>query len=204
MQIQNKITVPISECYRAKKEGTWKEPSYKECCPLCAGKNCAVKHGKYERQTFDENGNLIKDFPIQRWKCMKKSKVTRTFSVLPDKLMPYHKHPLNMAVKIMNQWKNLDKNIGESLDSVFMNLREAGNELLETSESQAYRFLKIFENARQKYIVWNKTSRTFSLESFIGLCRRTNYLNAETLNLNYYSANGGYISNSQFLFGTAS
>jgi len=204
MQIPYKTGLEISEYDREQKEGIWKGPSYRDRCPVCGRKNCAVKHGCYYRCAFDENGNMIKGLKIQRWKCTRKAKEVRTFSVLPDQLVPYSKYPVRTVTGILSRWRRYGGDIGKALETAFKNIEEISDELLDTGEGQVYRFIKLFERARDKYIIWKKLPRSYSLESFIKLCSLNNYYHAEVLSMSYYAGNGGYINNSQFLFGRAS
>jgi DNA-directed RNA polymerase subunit N (RpoN/RPB10) len=196
----------ISEYYRAKKEGRWEAPSYRERCALCGGRDCAVKDGQYFRQALDEKGRMIKDLGIQRYKCCRRGKAKKavTFSLLVDQLMPYSKYPIRTATGILTRWKEYGGNIGKALETVFMAIENISDELLDTGESQVYRFVKTFKNACQKYTVWKKLNRGYSLESFIQLCGQKECLEAEAMSMSYYAGNGGYRANSQFLFGKAS
>lgn len=204
MQVPEKTGVEISEYDRKQKEGTWEGLTYRERCPMCGRSNCAVKHGSYNRRAFDEKGNFIKDLKIQRWRCRMKAKKTKTFSALPEQLMPYSRYPVKTVTGILSRWKRFGGDTGKALETTFKKIENISDELLDTGESQVYRFIKIFERARDKYIIWKRLNRGWSLESFIGLCSLNNYCHAEALSMSYYAGNGGYINNSQFLFGRAS
>ena len=66
-------------------------PDYRERCPLCAGVDCAVRHGLYFRQVVCAKGRWYKFFPVPRFLCRRQgpgNPVDVTFSVLPVCLAP--------------------------------------------------------------------------------------------------------------------
>ena len=61
-------------------------PDYRSRCPLCGGKECAVRHGLYFRKVVGRDGELWERFPVPRFLCRRRGpgKPTAvTFSVLP-------------------------------------------------------------------------------------------------------------------------
>lgn len=189
----------LSDYYRAVKENRWEFPSYKKRCPICGGRNCAEEHGEYSRQAFDENNELIKDLPIKRYICKKK---VVTFSLLPYQLVPYSKYSIKLTTKVVDTWNKFGKNIYKTLDSITVG--NVCEELYMIGASHIWYFLRLFEMARRKHLLWKKKSLDYPLERFIRYCSQDQYRYGETLSIRYYNGNGGYLNNSQFLFGRAS
>lgn len=77
-------------------------------------------------------------------------------------------------------------------------------ESLDIVESHIYQFKKIFKQAYIKYKIYKKLISDYLFERFVRFCSKYKYRNSEIINIEYYTGNGGYIKNSQFLFGTAS
>ena len=66
-------------------------PDYRDRCPLCDGRGCAVRHGLYFRQVVDEDGTFFEWFPVPRFLCRRRGPgkpSAVTFSVLPAGLAP--------------------------------------------------------------------------------------------------------------------
>lgn len=189
----------LSEYYRAVKEDRWKFPSYKKRCPICGGRNCAEEHGEYNRQAFDENNRLIEDLPIKRYICKKK---IVTFSLLPHQLVPYSKYSIKLTTQVLDTWDKFSKNIYKTLDHITVG--DICDELYKIGASHIYHFLRLFDMARRKYLLWKKKGLDYPLDRFIQSCSRDQYCYGEVLSIRYYHGNGRYLNNSQFLFGRAS
>jgi len=68
--------------------GKYKFPDFREKCPLCSRKNCAVKNCRYYRKWGD--------IWIQCYLCQNPPpKGHKTFSLLPWPLIPYHKYTVD-------------------------------------------------------------------------------------------------------------
>lgn len=91
-----------------------------------------------------------------------------------------------------------------TIKNIFSDIAEAGDSLLNMEAAQLRQFIRLSESARIKYRHWKKLPTSYALEQFIEYCSRDGYRRAKALALEYYADNGGYIKNSQFLFGTAS
>jgi len=92
------------EIYIATAKKTYEFPDYSEQCPLCGGKNCAVRIGFYNRKKLVFGFTTYNDVPIPRWLCHQKGSLIpkhRTFSMLPHALIPYHIHDLNLMLETM-------------------------------------------------------------------------------------------------------
>jgi len=99
------IDVNINIYIESVEKRTWVFPDYGECCPLCGGKNCAVRIGFYQRKKVIVDNKIYENVPIARWLCQRKgSRIAQhqTFSLLPSPLIPYHRQGLNVIVDIVN------------------------------------------------------------------------------------------------------
>lgn len=94
IQLIYKINCNLS-VYRKKTENNqWDFPDFTDKCPICHGKDCAVKHGFYLRLIIDLENKFFFFILIARYKCRRKQKprnnlVDKTFSLLPHLLIPY-------------------------------------------------------------------------------------------------------------------
>lgn len=46
-------------------------PDYRDCCPLCSGAGCAVRHGLYFREAVSVDGSVDR-LPIPRFRCRRR------------------------------------------------------------------------------------------------------------------------------------
>lgn len=86
--------------YISTAQKTYQFPDFSAQCPLCGGKNCAVRIGFYIRKRLVFYLRTYSDVPILRWLCRQKGPLKakhRTFSLLPSALIPYHKNDLNLV-----------------------------------------------------------------------------------------------------------
>jgi hypothetical protein len=67
-----------------------------DCCPLCRAMNTLLRHGYYERNAIEEEA--CHRITICRLKC---PDCRRTFSILPDFLLPYFQHTLAFMIRIL-------------------------------------------------------------------------------------------------------
>ena len=75
-----------------------------DCCPLCRAKNQLLRHGFYERNAIEQE--VCYRIPICRLIC---PDCRKTFSILPDFLLPYFQHTLEFMIRILLQiwlWGN--------------------------------------------------------------------------------------------------
>jgi hypothetical protein len=80
-------------------------PDYRDRCPLCLGRDCAVRHGLYFRRVIDREGRIHDAFPIPRFKCRRKGPAepqSSTFSVLPAELISRRGASLPLVVRILS------------------------------------------------------------------------------------------------------
>lgn len=146
--------------------------------------------------------------PIKRGFCQK---LEITFSHLPQQLIPYSKYPIMFVTEVLDTWVESEKSASGTLKNLsFKDLKsisyaekyEEAKEKIVTSH--IYHFRKIFELAKDKFILWKKENRTYKIEKFIRYCEEYRPRQSEGLSLRYYTDNGGYIRSSHFLFGIAS
>lgn len=162
-------------------------------------------NGKYCRKAYDEEGNLIEDLPIKRYKCRRNErlkKVPVTFSLLLSGLSPYRKYSLAIQAYFAEVWVKCKGKTKKVLEEI-CRIEEVTEELLKIEASNVDEFIKVFRNAFIKYRLWQKKA-DYSLEEFIGNCSGLGDRGAERLAIEYYIAHGEYLVNSQFLFGKAS
>lgn len=67
-----------------------------ECCPCCGAVNRLHRHGFYERYAI-EAGEMYR-LPICRLIC---PDCKKTFSILPDFLLPYFQHTVKFIIEIL-------------------------------------------------------------------------------------------------------
>ena len=162
-------------------------------------------NGKYCRKAYDEEGNVIDDLPIKRYKCRRNErlkKVPVTFSLLLSGLSPYRKYSLAIQAYFAELWVKCKGKTKEVLEEI-CRMEEATEELLKIEASNVDEFINVFRNACIKYRLWQKKA-DYSLEEFIGSCIGFEDRGAERMAIEYYNAQGGHLVNSQFLFGKAS
>lgn len=183
------------------REKKFEFPSHRECCPICHCPNCAVGHGFYYRPAYTRDNRFIKKLPIKRGFCQK---FGVTFSYLPQQLIPYSKYPVMFVTEVLGTWVKSEKNVYETMANISSSTEEQDEISDEIGTSHIYHFRKIFELAKEKFILWKKRERTYKVERFIRYCEGYRPEQSEGLGLKYYTDNGGYIRNSHFLFGVAS
>jgi hypothetical protein len=95
LQVPYEIGCPLSTYVAQVSAKKWEFPSFRECCLICGAKDCAKRHGWYERRAVEEDGSELL-IPVPRWRCGGKGNrppgVHRTFSLLPDALVPYRRY----------------------------------------------------------------------------------------------------------------
>jgi hypothetical protein len=95
-------------------------PDYRDCCPLCLGRDCAVRHGLYHRPVIDQDGRVYADFPVPRFKCRRKGARcpgSVTFSVLPSQLVSRRRVCLPLVVRVLSLFLDCDS-LARALDAL--------------------------------------------------------------------------------------
>lgn len=93
-------------------------PDYRNRCPLCLGRGCAVRHGLYYRRVVD-HGQVFDRFPIPRFKCRRKGPIKSpsvTFSILPAELISNHGISLPLATRLLALFLRKDS-MADTLDA---------------------------------------------------------------------------------------
>ncbi len=158
--------------------------------------------------------------PIARYLCREKQKRKnshRTFSLLPDTLIPFYAITIDTLIYILNLLLIKNCSHSETLNS--LDAVSPGDILF--SKESLLRYVSLFEQARIKLILFfretgNKNRGSPGIESFTSLemlqfvihyaCEKKSgsQSNACSLSQFYYSREGTYMKNARFLFGTAS
>ena len=215
IQIILKIDDKLSSHYNQVLNGTYKFPDYSNCCPICHGKECAVRHGYYFRQVIDESGTFYKSFPIARYLCQRKGKAklsARTFSLLAWQLIPYRKWTIELMFSIASY--RSEHSIKESLDKFEIETTAADlvtgiKKVILSNAGQFTDIEEIILSGLEKVKISRMISFDTSYSDFITYCRNYVSESAEKIRgptilaWDYYIKQGGYYENSQFLFGCA-
>jgi hypothetical protein len=84
-------------------------------CPMCGGKHCAVRIGYYYRQAIDIDLHncriIIVHIPIARFLCKEINKPKhkhKTFSLLPDTLIPYNRISVILMMYILKLYVDFE------------------------------------------------------------------------------------------------
>ena len=137
--------------YIATAKESYDFPDYSEQCPLCGGKDCAVRIGFYYRKQVVMSFIAYSDVPIPRWLCRKKGQLIvnhRTFSLLPSALIPYHGHDLSLISETV---KHKQQTPGASFEQTKSYISNKGIETdISLENNQINDFQKIFTNAFTK------------------------------------------------------
>jgi transposase-like protein len=67
-----------------------------DCCPFCRAMNTLLRHGYYERNAIEDE--VCHRITIFRLKC---PDCRKTFSILPNFLLPYFQHTLSFMIRIL-------------------------------------------------------------------------------------------------------
>lgn len=202
--------------------GNYDFPNFSEKCPICGNPDCAVRIGYYYRWVVDinikKNSLEILCIPIARYKCKtaRKGKY-RTFSLLPDNLIPYNRFSIDFLIYILTLFILKQQTTSETLNHI----DSISPDACLVSDKILRHLISILEKTRIKLIHFfqqfpqiNKSPPefiSFILEDTIKYL--TEYPQEEPKHLycgayylcnHYYKMNGSYQKNARFLIGTAS
>ena len=104
---------------------------------------------------------------------------------------------------VLDMWVRTGKNVYKPFENI-AHAKEWCEANETTGISHLYYFRKVFELAKEKFVLWKKRNRTYKIEEFIKRCKQYRPGQSEGLSLEYYADNGGYLKSSHFLFGIAS
>ena len=193
-------------------------------CPICGAYNCYKFLGFYSRPVFDENGTFFKDFLIARFECFQKGSDIivqhKTFSLLPYHLIPYCKFSIPFIFKILEMNHINDKSVMDIQE--LLSKYENSDNYIDLAQSTIYKFKNIIEATINKilafayYPEFNKKLHDLKTDNMIivefitfalsFVCYKLLYeiRGPCALGYDFFLTGGGYIKNSQFLFGTPS
>lgn len=127
-------------------------PDFRDQCPLCGGRNCAVRHGLYYRRVLDRCGRIHERFPIPRFRCSRRGQrepEAVTFSVLPDQLLPRRSLSLPLMLWLLYRFVGLRASISQVLDELAALFAESSR-LWFPDASIIYRSIRLFALAHRR------------------------------------------------------
>ena len=120
-------------------------PGYRDCCPMCRGRDCAVRHGLYFRRLVDVDGRTYERFPVARFRCRRRGPERArdvTFSVLPTGVVPRRRFSLALMSWMVEVVVNGKRTMRQALDEVAAGSR--GEEVVLLEELTLHRILLLF------------------------------------------------------------
>jgi len=199
-------------------------PNFHEKCPLCHGKDCAVRTGYYYRWALDIDPDtkkiVILLIPIARYLCKMKQQPKhkhRTFSMIPDTLIPYRRFSIDLLMFILqlliiekfSSVETLNKIDSYSPDACIVSGKTLAR-LLILFEQTRIKLIIYFQQYTDRYRAPPDFSSFTTKETLYFLMRYPKpqaeglHCAAYYLSFEYYNQNGSYLKNARFLFGTAS
>jgi hypothetical protein len=153
--------------YIATAKESYDFPDYSEQCPLCGGKDCAVRIGFYYRKQIIFEFKIYKNVPIPRWLCRKKGHLKtrhRTFSLLPSALIPYHSHDLSLISETV---KHKQQTPGATFEQSKSYISNKGIDTdISLENNQINDFQKIFNNAFTKLMAIPQLKQRIEKDDF--------------------------------------
>lgn len=138
------------------KRKKWLFPDYKDCCPLCHGKDCPRRHGFYYRRKAHDGIKYYEDIAIVRYLCHQTGPIKpehRTFSLLPIQLIPYHQN----ALKVVCETVSYQHKTGATAEQTKRVIATKGRQdYLSLENNQLLDFKKIFVQAFNKLMTLSK------------------------------------------------
>lgn len=221
IQVQLALLITISAYAEKVKAGNYTFPDFRDCCPICHAEGCAVRIGYYHRNVFDLSNNNSHEndiirIPVARYICRRKGKTGhRTFSLLPDTLIPYYSITIDALIFIILQILLNNYSFDKALECI----DKVSPETM-ISENTLRRYYILFKQARLKLILFFRKHKhrqwvppdceyykdidlIYFIMGFSAQAAREIKSNACKLSQFYYSEEGAYINNAHFLFGTA-
>lgn len=158
----------LSEYTEKVKLSKWKFPDFSDKCPICGGKDCAVRIGYYWRWDFCLKEKRKIHLPIARYLCRRKNKNKsqwtcshRTFSLLPSQCIPYKLYDVDSAMFMADLRFNNDMPI---VDIAYEFSTHAEPEIVLLSPSTVFEYLLSFAITHTKLLSLLKFKfDTFSL-----------------------------------------
>lgn len=154
-----KCTNLVNRLHKKVQSGIFKFPDFTDKCPICHGKDCAIRMGYYYRLVLlkdDETGNLkLLTIPVARFRCRKKRNPIihhRTFSLLPEGLIPYNKIHIDLLMLIYAYIFIMKLTIPKTLNK----LDSMSTESIMLSEKTIQILFMMLEQIRIKLIIFFK------------------------------------------------
>jgi hypothetical protein len=222
-QISFKILISLSEYLEKVQAGIFNFPDFSDKCPICGGNHCAVRIGYYYRWTIDidlQNCRVvILLIPVARYLCRRVNKPKqkhKTFSLLPDILIPYNRISIDLMMYILQILianthiePALEKIDSISPEDIFFSEKMIQH-LLEIMEQSRIKLILFFqqhkdtERAPPKFYTFDKNDIIDFLLKYSVPDNQHPLKGAYCLSVHYYNIQGAYHKNARFLFGTAS
>ncbi len=150
LQLQDDYSgVPLSTVARRRRDIYGLIPDFRDKCPLCGGKDCAVRHGLYFRGVVDRDGQVYEDFPVPRFRCRRRGPrrpEAVTFSVLPAQLVPRRRLSLPLMLWLVSLLGAAQRSVEQVLDAL-ASATAAAPEPLVLDAVALYRILTLFSQA---------------------------------------------------------
>lgn len=121
-------------------------PDFRDCCPVCQGAVCAVRHGLYFRRVVDLEGRLYEAFGVPRFLCRHRGPVKSrhvTFSVLPSELVARRRFSLALMKWIVQLVGEARRTLSQVLDQLAAE-DLGGHDALVIDELAVQRILLLF------------------------------------------------------------
>lgn len=157
IQIKYLLGIPISEYKRKILTGDFDLPDFSDKCPICGAEGCAVFHGFYYRNM--ENAirkELVLDVPIARFECHRAYPVLpgshRTFSLLPDSLIPYLRRDIETVHWIKKLYIQNGCSLTETAGELTIQFGLGEDKYFSTASIWMY--VRLFETAQTRYKAW--------------------------------------------------
>lgn len=205
----------LTKYYRKVNRGEYEFPDFSDYCPICSRENCARFLGFYYRPVVTKEGIYYKDFPIIRYKCENKgNKKTKdvTFSLLPHELIPYVKYSIGFIFRILNDIYVHKMSEKASLDIITLLCSEEVLCIIPITVSnlkccivKGIDRLGISKLYNELKDIINTPDRLNRLRLFVLYLYSINHIRSPCdYSYDFYVNNGGYKTNSPFLWGIPS
>jgi len=154
IQIQYLLDIPISEYKRKILTGDFNLPDFSDKCPICRARDCAVFLGFYYRNTENTiRKELILDVPIARYECQRVYPVPagshRTFSLLPDPLIPYLRRDIETVHMINRVYIQNERSLTETAGELTIQFGLGEDKYFSTAS--VWMYVRLFETAQTRY-----------------------------------------------------
>lgn len=202
--------------------GNYDFPDFSEKCPICGNPDCAVRIGYYYRWAVDIDYDTLKivvlEIPVARYKCNTAPKgKCRTFSLLPDNLIPYNQYSIDFVLYILTLYILKNQTTRETLDQIDLispyaclvseKILSHIISILERTRIKLLHFFQLFPDSNKsppEFISFTLKDTLKYLNDYPQKDTEPLYCGAYYLSAHYYEKNGSYQKNARFLFGTAS